>query len=153
MSTCIPRVPLCVWAEGHRRVRRSLPAYKATSLCAWAEVAIWPACIYVTKRHYLWYSLTVSLDLKHAEATFSPSSIDSLCLQVAQVPTSRDMAIFVSTDDRRQTTRLLYPLLRMRVCGRNKLTVNMYIWSPSLIVETETCSLQDLGMIQPELHI
>jgi hypothetical protein len=62
-------------------------------------------------------SIGVSLDLKHTEASFSPSSIDSLCLRVAQVPKSRDMAIFGSTDDRRRTKRLLYPLLRMRARG------------------------------------
>jgi hypothetical protein len=45
----------------------------------------------------------VSLDLKHNEASFSTNSIDWLCLRVAQVPRSRDMAIFVSTD--RQTDK------------------------------------------------
>jgi hypothetical protein len=53
------------------------------------------------------------------EASFLPSSIDSLCLRVAQVPRFRDMVIFVSTDIQtdRRTNRLLYPLLRMRACG------------------------------------
>jgi hypothetical protein len=50
----------------------------------------------------------VSLDLKHTEPTFSPSPIDSLCLGVAQVPMSQDMAIFVSTDDR-QTAQCFTP--------------------------------------------
>ena len=36
----------------------------------------------------------MSLDLKHTEASFSPNSTDSRCLQVAQVPRSQDMAIF-----------------------------------------------------------
>jgi hypothetical protein len=57
----------------------------------------------------------IPLDLKHNEASFSPNSIDSLFLRVAQVPRSGDMAIFVSAD--RQTNRLLYPLLRMRARG------------------------------------
>ena len=39
----------------------------------------------------------MSLDLKHSEASFSPKSIDSLCLRVAQMPTSRSMAIFMLT--------------------------------------------------------
>jgi hypothetical protein len=38
-------------------------------------------------------------------------------LRVDQVPRYRDMAISVSTDDRRQ---LLYPLLRMRARERQK---------------------------------
>jgi hypothetical protein len=40
---------------------------------------------------------TVSLDLKQTEASFSQNSIDSLSLRVAQVPTSREVAIFVLT--------------------------------------------------------
>ena len=39
----------------------------------------------------------MSLNLKHTEASSSPNSIDSLCLRVAQMPTSQDMAIFVLT--------------------------------------------------------
>ena len=34
-------------------------------------------------------------DLKCIEASFSPNLTDSLCLRVAQVPMSRDKAIFV----------------------------------------------------------
>jgi hypothetical protein len=33
----------------------------------------------------------------YTEASFSPNSIDSLCLRVAQVPSSREVAIFVLT--------------------------------------------------------
>jgi hypothetical protein len=33
--------------------------------------------------------------LKHTEASFSPNSIDSLYLRVAEMPRTRDMAIFV----------------------------------------------------------
>jgi hypothetical protein len=71
------------------------------------------------------YRLCPSIVLKHTKASFSPYSIDSLCLQVAQVPKSWNMVIFVSTDtvrqrDRsRQTNRLLYHLLRMRTRGVN----------------------------------
>ena len=43
------------------------------------------------------------------EVSFSKISTD-LCLQVAQMPKSRDLAIFMLTD---RQNRLLYPLLRM----------------------------------------
>jgi hypothetical protein len=52
-------------------------------------------------------------DLKHNGADFSTTSIDLLCLWVAQIPRSRHLAIFVLTTDR-HANRLLYPLLRMR---------------------------------------
>jgi hypothetical protein len=67
----------------------------------------------------------VSLNLKHTEASFSPISIDSLCLWVAQVPRSQNMAIFVQTD--RQISRLLYPLLHMRARGVISITVSVLI--------------------------
>jgi hypothetical protein len=35
--------------------------------------------------------------LKYTEASFSPNSSDLLCLRVAQVPRSREVAIFVLT--------------------------------------------------------
>jgi hypothetical protein len=89
---------------------------------AWAEVHIHAYVGSVDrrgyKRHCLWCSWIVSLDLKHCtEATFFPQiRLIRLCLGVVQVPRSRDMAILVSPDDRRQTTddrrpttRLLYP--------------------------------------------
>ena len=41
---------------------------------------------------------------KHTEASFSLIFTVSLCLQVAQIPRSRDMAIFMVTTDRWQTT-------------------------------------------------
>jgi hypothetical protein len=47
------------------------------------------------------FNIAVSDIGVHNETSFSPNSIDSLCLQVAQVPRSQDMAIFVSAD--RQT--------------------------------------------------
>ena len=39
----------------------------------------------------------MSLDLKDTEANFSPNSTDSRCLRVAQMPRSRDTAIFMLT--------------------------------------------------------
>ncbi len=42
----------------------------------------------------------MSLDLKHNEASFSPSSIDSLYLGVAEMPRCRELAIVQTTDDR-----------------------------------------------------
>jgi hypothetical protein len=51
-------------------------------------------------------SWIVSLDLKDTEASFLPSSIESLRLRVTQVPRCRDMVIFVrTTDDRQQTNK------------------------------------------------
>ena len=49
-------------------------------------------------------SWTVSIYLKHTGASFSPSSVDSLCLQITQMPRSPDLVIFaLMTDNRRQT--------------------------------------------------
>ena len=45
-------------------------------------------------------------------SSFLPSLIDSLCLRVAQMPWSPDLAIFVRTTDDRYN-QLLYPLLHM----------------------------------------
>ena len=56
-------------------------------------------CLYIdvpTKRLYLWCSWTMSLYLKHTEASFPPNLIDSLCLWVSRLSRIRDkMAIFV----------------------------------------------------------
>ena len=58
---------------------------------------------------------TVSLDLMHTEASFSPNSIDLLCLRVAQTPTSRDMAIFVlMTTTMTMTQPITLPLAHAR---------------------------------------
>ena len=59
--------------------------------------------------------MAISIDLKHTKANFSPSSIDSLCLQVTRPP---DLAIFVWTmiDDNDNDDRhnpLSYLLLHM----------------------------------------
>jgi hypothetical protein len=51
------------------------------------------------------------------EASFSPSSIDSLCLRVAQVSRSGDIWRFLCPQIDRRTDRLLYPFaahVRMR---------------------------------------
>jgi hypothetical protein len=49
---------------------------------------------------YLGCSWALPNDSKHNEAGFSTISTDSLCLRVAQMPRSRDLAIFVLTTDR-----------------------------------------------------
>ena len=45
--------------------------------------------------------------MKRTEASFSPNSIDSSCLRVAQTPRTRDMAIFLLTTMTTTTTRLI----------------------------------------------
>jgi hypothetical protein len=62
---------------------------------------------------YLGRSWALPNDSKHNEAGFSTISTDSLCLRVAQMPRSRDLAIFVLTTDR----PIALPLLRMRARG------------------------------------
>ena len=49
------------------------------------------------KMHYLWHLWPVSNDLKHIEASFFSDSDRSVRLQVAQVPRSSKLAIFVLT--------------------------------------------------------
>ena len=62
--------------------------------------------------------------LTHTEANLSPNLIDSLCLRVAQTPTSRDIAIFVlMTTMTTMTTD--YPL-RMRVGSLQQTIVTMH---------------------------
>ena len=46
------------------------------------------------------HSWTLLIYLRHSEASFSPISIVSLHLRVAQMPRSYDLAIFVRTTDR-----------------------------------------------------
>ena len=53
--------------------------------------------------------VAVPLDSKRTEASFSPNLTDLLCLQLAQVPRSPDLVIFVYNDAGRQN-RLLNPL-------------------------------------------
>ena len=45
---------------------------------------------------------------KHTEARFSPISTDSLCLQVAEMPNSRDLAIIVPTTDKTDAVPLAH---------------------------------------------
>ena len=92
-------------------------------LYAWAE-RTWPAMQWAQligvayKTRYLWLSWAVPNNLEHTEASFLKNSMDSLCLQVAWMPRSQDLAIFVLTTDDRQN-RLLYPL-RMPACQQGK---------------------------------
>ena len=57
----------------------------------------------------------MSLDPKHTEASFSPHSTDLLNLQLAQVPTSPDLAIFVSMMTTMTTRPITLPLAH--ACG------------------------------------
>ena len=58
--------------------------------------------------------VAVSIDLKHTEANFSPSSIDSLCLQVAQVPRPPDLAILCGR--RLTTTTMMTDMTNYLTC-------------------------------------
>ena len=61
--------------------------------------------------------LFVTLDVcdsKHTEASFSPNSTDLLLLQLAQMPRSPDLAVFVSTTMATTTTEPTTLPLRMR---------------------------------------
>ena len=53
------------------------------------------------KMHCLRCSWALPIDLKHNEACFSTVSTDLLHLQVAQMPTSQDLAIFMATTTRK----------------------------------------------------
>jgi hypothetical protein len=82
-------------------------------LCAWAEslhcIMHWIGCLSIgvaNKRHYLSRSWIVSLNLKHILEFFT----DLLCLRVARVPRSQEVAIFVLT-----TQPITLPLAH--VCG------------------------------------
>ena len=76
-------------------------------------VAIW-----LTKRHYFVMLMDhVRLIQSTLKPIFTmPNSIDSLCLQVAQVPRSRDMGIFVlTTTTTAMTIRpIILPLAHVR---------------------------------------
>jgi hypothetical protein len=60
------------------------------------------------KRHYLSRLWIVSLDLKHTGASFSPNSIDSLCLWIAVVPRSRIVVMLVLTTTQPNTVPLAH---------------------------------------------
>ena len=81
---------------------------------------------WLTKRHYFWRSWIVSLDLKDTEASFLPNSTDSRCLQVAQVPRSRDMAIFVLM---MMTTTITLPSC---TCARGNNHCKLLTWVQAL---------------------
>ena len=70
---------------------------------------------YGGQQKHLWI---VSLDLMHTEVSFSPNLIDSLCLQVAWMPTPRDIVIFVLT----VTQPITLPLAHARrvICMTNE---------------------------------
>ena len=55
------------------------------------------------------------LDSKHTEASFSPNSTYSLCLQLTQMPRSPDVAIFVSITTTTTTQPITLPFVH--VCG------------------------------------
>jgi hypothetical protein len=80
----------------------------------------------------------MSLDLKHTEASFSPSSIDWLCSRVAQLPRSQNMAIFGAPDDRTTDTPITLPLLRMRTRG-NYISIVLYLQKMTLLWCTCAC--------------
>ena len=63
----------------------------------------WP-----TRRCYLWRSWTMTNDSKHIQASFLLTQTDWIHLRVAQMPRSRDPAIFMLTTDG-QTDWLFYP--------------------------------------------
>ena len=85
----------------------------------------WVRLIGVANINALFATLVaVPKDSKLTEATFSPISTDLLCLRVAQMPRSLDLAIFVvTTDDRRQTKPTALPLAHARGVKRERWAV------------------------------
>jgi hypothetical protein len=84
------------------------------------------------KTPHLEYSWALPNDSKHNEAGFSMVSTDLLCLRVAQVPRSRDLAIFVLMTDRQQIDRqtdkpIALPLLRMCAHGVTNTKTGMFL--------------------------
>ena len=65
------------------------------------------------------------LDSKHPEASFSPTSTDSLYFQVAEVPKSQDLVIFLWTTTTTTTRPITLSLAHAR--GVISLPVYMYI--------------------------
>ena len=73
--------------------------------------------------HYLRHSWVMPNDLKHSEASFFlPISKDSFCLQVAQMPISPDLAIFVLTTTTDMHTDHFTPCTCEYIC------VEFYKW-------------------------
>ena len=90
------------------------------------------------------HSWTLPIYLRHSEASFSPISIVSLHLRVAQMPRSSDLAIFVRTTgrqtDRRQTKPIALPLAHAR--GVIKATIIMQL--QHCITHTKVLHLKQL---------
>ena len=97
--------------------------HQASCAHAWTE-STWPVVGTVDrhgqqKTHYLWCSWALPKNLiQSMSASFSPISMDSLCLQATQMPRSWDVVIFMptTTDDRqrRQTKPIALPLAHAR---------------------------------------
>ena len=75
----------------------------------------------------------MSLDLKPTEASILPNLINSLCLRVAQVPRSRDVAIFVLTIT---TTTQLITLLPYASARSNDMK-SMLMWHRLTLLRKE----------------
>ena len=71
----------CTWAES------TCIVHSGHSQWAWLW---WP-----TKIYYLWRLYAVPLNSIHTKTSFSPNSTCLLCLLLAQMPRSPDLAIFV----------------------------------------------------------
>ena len=118
--TCLadPLLILCTDSFGHNKftgcfivVRKHMVNCR---LCAWTE-STWPTVGVVHRRgqhktQYFWLSWLVSSI--NVEPVFLPHLTVWSCLQFAQMPTTRDLAIFVLTTADGQTDCL--PLARMR---------------------------------------
>ena len=82
---------------------------------AWAEMALSIGVATVANKKVLfWRSWTVSINLKDTEASFLPNLIDSLCLQVAQMPRSPDLAL-LCLRQMTDTTDYFTPAVHARV--------------------------------------
>jgi hypothetical protein len=83
------------------------------------------------KTPYLWRLWALPNDLKHSGAGFSTTSIDLLCLRVAQMPRSRHLAIFVLTTVNRQTdtqTNCFTPAAYARTRGNYTMIMSSNGW-------------------------
>ena len=86
-------------------------------------------------------------NLKHTETSFAQISNNLLCLQHAQMPRSRDLAIFVLMI----TTDIHHPL---RTCAWGNTPVSsMTLWTVTLIVSMYKAQVLILGgMIYSEIN-
>ena len=80
----------------------------------------------------------MSLDLKHTEVSFLPNLTDSRCLRVAQVPRSRDMAIFVLTTT--ITTTITIQLITLPPCACARGNDNSYMFQLKSLCYCCTCT-------------